>query len=137
MDEIIESLTATITHPLELVLEKETNPTISPDKPLQSPEDINEVRTVRIGGFCFKIGSWQHLLRSTGSVVFSSCYSHFKGVLNHLEINTTPILIPGIGYKSMSLPGYKGLSNSNKHPQVKKLFKSEGELNEIFKLHKF
>jgi hypothetical protein len=41
MDEIIESLTATITHPLELMLEKETNPTISPDKPLPSPEDIN------------------------------------------------------------------------------------------------
>jgi hypothetical protein len=125
MDEIIESLTATITHPLELMLEKETNPTISPDKPLPSPEDINEVRTVRIGGFCFKIGSWQHLLRSTGSVVYSYVYTHFIGVLDHLEINTIPILIAGIEYESMSVPGYKGFSNSQRNPQVKKLFENE------------
>ncbi len=135
MDEIIDSLTATFTYPLERLMEMEKTPAVSSDNPTTTSEDINEVRTVRIGGFSFKIGRWQHLLPFTNSFVYSSVYTNFIGVLNHLEINTTPILIPGIGYKSMSLLGYKGFSNSNKHPQVKKLLKNEGDLNELCKLH--
>ncbi len=125
IDEIIESLTTTITHPLERLMEikKAPFPRV-PDKALPPPsplreedKEINEVRTVSIGGFSFKIGRWQHLSQFTGSVVYSSFYTHFIGVLNHLEISTIPILIAGIGYKSMSLPSYRRFSNSKKIPE--------------------
>ncbi len=119
MDGIIESLVTIIKNPLELVNEEKEPSFSSP------PTNLKETSTVSIGGFSFKIGRWQHLLRFTGSFVYSSVYTNFIGVLNHLEINTTPILIPGIGYESVSLTGYKGFSNSKKNPQVKKLFKKE------------
>lgn len=43
-------------------------PTTPPpsDKPLPPPEDINEVRTVRIGGFSFKVGRIKNISRATG-----------------------------------------------------------------------
>jgi hypothetical protein len=121
VDGIIESLVTTIKNPLELVNE-EKEPSLS-----SPPTNLKETITVSIsiGGFSVKLGRQQDVSRSTGPVVFSSCYSHFKGVLNHLEINTTPILIPGIGYESMSLPSYKGFSNPKKNPTVKKQFKNE------------
>lgn len=120
MDGIIESLVTTIKNPLELLVNEEKEP----DLPIP-PTNLKETSTVSIGRYPFKVKRRQQISRFTGSFVYSSVYTHFIGVLDHLEISTIPILIAGIGYKYTSLPGYMGFSESKKNPQVKKLFKNE------------
>jgi hypothetical protein len=119
VDGIIESLVTTIKNPLELLVSDEKEPGLP-----SPPPNPNETRTVTIGGFSFQVGRRQQVSRFTGSVFYSSIYTHFIGVLGHLVINTIPILIAGIGYESMSLPSYRGFSNSKKSPS-RKQFKNE------------
>jgi hypothetical protein len=82
MDEIINSLVATIRHPLEQRVLNETKPeiprpelqpTLPPLEEVNKPKDIlppldniTEVRTVRIGGFSFKVGRKKNISRTTG-----------------------------------------------------------------------
>lgn len=120
MDGIIESLVTRINNPIECLVHEGKEPELPTPRP-----NLNETRTVSIGGFQFKVGRRKHLSRFTASVVYSSVYTHFIGVLDHLEINTIPILIAGIGYESMSLAGHKGFSNSKRNPQEKNYLKTK------------